>query len=79
MANAGKDTNGSQFFITTTEAEFLNGKHTVFGKVLLGYNESVKLIESYGSVNGKPRAQIQIVKCIADYDFSEGVKALLGI
>lgn len=62
MANAGPDTNGSQFFITTAPASWLNGKHVVFGKVLDGI-ELIKIIDSLGTQTGTPRAKVVIIDC----------------
>jgi cyclophilin family peptidyl-prolyl cis-trans isomerase len=51
MANAGPNTNGSQFFVTTVKTSWLDGKHVVFGRVVDNY-ELVKKIEGYGSDSG---------------------------
>lgn len=62
MANSGKDTNSSQFFITTVETPHLDMKHVVFGEVLSG-QELIKEIEGKGSPEGKPKAQVSIADC----------------
>ena len=53
MANSGKDTNGSQFFITFTETPHLDGKHVVFGEVVEGI-DIIKQMENVGSSSGTP-------------------------
>ncbi|KAI7793620.1 peptidylprolyl isomerase Ab (cyclophilin A) [Triplophysa rosa] len=62
MANAGPNTNGSQFFICTDETSWLNGKHVVFGKIVEGMSV-VDTIETRGSSSGKCSAKITIADC----------------
>ena len=59
-ADAGPNTNGSQFFICTANTDWLNGKHVVFGKLLEG-SDVLKAMEKLGSGDGKPKSTVKIV------------------
>merc|ERR1719206_159648 len=63
MANAGKNTNGSQFFLCTVKTAWLDGKHVVFGNVTEEAMKVVSAIENYGSDSGKTSKKIVIADC----------------
>ena len=65
MANAGPNTNGSQFFITTAETSWLDGNHVVFGEVVSddGSMDTLRAVEAVGSNSGATSQPVVIVDC----------------
>jgi len=62
MANAGPNTNGSQFFLCTGKTAWLDGKHVVFGAVIEGYNV-VQAVEKVGSQSGATSKPVIVKDC----------------
>lgn len=62
MANSGKNTNGSQFFLTTSRCKWLDCKHVVFGQVEDGW-DVVKAVEAVGSAGGSTAKTVVIADC----------------
>merc|ERR1739846_209385 len=63
MANSGKDTNGSQFFITTKQTSWLDGRHVVFGKVLSGMDVVRRVEGNKTDGRDKPVKEVKIIDC----------------
>ena len=67
MANAGPNTDGSQFFLTFVATPWLDGKHTIFGEVVSGM-DTLKKLEEKGTRSGQPTAELKIEKATIEVE-----------
>lgn len=67
MANSGPNTNGSQFFITVAPTPWLNGKHTIFGRVTEGYDIVEAISKVKAGDQDKPAEDVKLIKVIISY------------
>ncbi|KAF7143593.1 hypothetical protein RHSIM_Rhsim05G0061800 [Rhododendron simsii] len=81
MVNSGPDSNGSQFFITTVKASWLDGEHVVFGKVIEGMDAVYAIEGGAGTYSGKPRKKVIIADSgeIPKSEWEEGSRGLAGV
>jgi cyclophilin family peptidyl-prolyl cis-trans isomerase len=70
MANNGKDTNGSQFFITCDDLPFLNGEYTIIGHVIKGFDTARMIANNCGDLTGKLKCNVKI-KDTGIYNFNQ--------
>ena len=68
MANAGPNTNGSQFFVTVTDTSWLTGKHTIFGEVTEGYDIVEKISKVPTAAGDKPRKDVVLESVTIERD-----------
>ncbi len=74
MANAGRDTNGSQFFITVAPYPSLNGDYTVFGQVIQGQEVADAISKVPRNANDRPRTPVKLVRVTIQHIYAPGEK-----